>query len=233
MTDQKFHDDSRLHAYIDGELDKSARRDLLVEMEDNEALRERICELRHVKEWVQFSFEDLTAPDQRLNSNSCKPGISVFRLVASVLILVTTFAAGWFGHLTQSKFSPDSNLAANTESSHVILHISQSDVIKFDVLLDKAESILQQYSSQGIQVEVLANSDGLDMLQSSSATYVKRIQAMIAQYNNVRFIACSKGLQRLRDNGIKPILITGVHSDMTAGDHVIQRLQNGWTYIAI
>jgi len=51
-----------LHAYVDGELADPEKRRLLVRMENDQSLRQRVCELRATKEWIKFAFEGETAP---------------------------------------------------------------------------------------------------------------------------------------------------------------------------
>ena len=55
-----------LHAFVDGELDQPEQRDLLVRMENDQTLRERVCDLRNTKEWIKSSFEAETAPTRSL-----------------------------------------------------------------------------------------------------------------------------------------------------------------------
>jgi intracellular sulfur oxidation DsrE/DsrF family protein len=80
---------------------------------------------------------------------------------------------------------------------------------------------------------VIATGGGLGLLRSDLSPYTRRISDMIEQYDNVRFFACSRGLDRLRKQGVEPRLIPGVSSDAAGADHLIERLHHGWTYILI
>lgn len=242
MKEFDFRDESILHAYVDGELDTEARRRLLARMENSGDMRDRVCELRHTKEWVKFSFEGETAPTRSLPKRGSlrwnRWGPSMFRVAASVLVAVIAFGAGWFSHnLHQNvprKLALESIIpASQSDSRHVILHIGDADAGRFSVLLDRAERILREYHDLGVQVEVIANAGGLDMMRTASSPEAGRIKALIAKYDNVRFIACSKGLKRLRERGLDTTLLPGVSSDEPAGDHLIRRLHDGWTYIKI
>lgn len=236
MSQDDFRIERILHAYVDGELNAPEKSRLLVKMENDNAIRERVCDLRRTKEWVMFSFEHETAPTRSLPSIRKHhfwqtPG---FHVAASVLVAILTFGAGWVGHSLQDR-APQ-NLALENisgESQHVILHIGESDEARFTSVLAKAAQILNEYQDSGIQVEVIANGDGLNLLRTASSRHVDDIKRMIATYENVRFIACSKGLQRLRANGLDPIVISGVDAHEPAADHLIQRLTEGWTYIRI
>jgi intracellular sulfur oxidation DsrE/DsrF family protein len=119
----------------------------------------------------------------------------------------------------------------STDPKHVILHISESDRQRFETTLDQAESILEQYRGQGTQVEIIANAGGLDLLCASVPERSARIRRMMKVYDNIRFIACNDALKRMLQHGRGMVLIEGVHTGISAGDHLIQRIQDGWTYL--
>jgi intracellular sulfur oxidation DsrE/DsrF family protein len=225
-----------LHAYIDGELEPQAKSRLLIQMENNEAIRARACELQRTKEWVKSSFEGETAPTRTL------PGIrwrlrhtSPFHIAASLLIAVMAFGAGWSGHSLRDG-TPTPVIVqdtANNEAPHVILHISDADESRFVKVLERTEMLLLKYRNTGAQIEVVANSGGLDLMRTASSHHVDRIKLLIARYDNVRFIACSRGLGKLRELGMNTAVIDGVDAHAPAADHLIERLTEGWTYIRI
>lgn len=114
---------------------------------------------------------------------------------------------------------------------HITLHISKSDEGHFTAVLDKAKEILQQYQDPGVQVEVVVNAAGLDLMRITSSRYTDSTRHMIAGYNNVRFVACSLGLKKLQDSGLDLTLIEGIRADQSAAGHLIQRLTEGSNYI--
>jgi intracellular sulfur oxidation DsrE/DsrF family protein len=224
-----------LHAYVDGELSQPEKRRLLVRMENDDTLRQRVCDLRSTKEWVKFSFEGETAPTRSLHRDHSSllsmPGL---RVAASFLLALVAFGAGWFGHSVQGQAPQQLALeTSNADMHHVILHISESDEGRFTAVLDKAEQILQQYQDPGVQVELVANAGGLNLMRTASSRHSDSIKRMIADYDNVRFVACSLGLKKLQERGLDPTLIEGIYADQSAADHLIQRLTEGWTYIKI
>ena len=236
MNQRDFRIERILHAYVDGELSAAEKSRLLVKMESDETIRDRACFLLRTKEWVRFSFEHETAPTQSLPSiRKHFWQAPVFQIAASMLVAILAFGAGWTGHSLQDRASQNIALETiNGESQqHVILHIGESDEARFSSLLAKAEQILREYQESGIQVEVIAKAGGLDIHRTESSRHVDHIKRMIARYDNVRFIACSKGLKRLRASGLDPIVIKGVDAQGPAADRLIQRLTEGWTYIKI
>jgi len=224
-----------LHAYVDGELDSQAKSRLLVQLENDDDIRTRTCELQRTKEWVKFSFEEETAPTQKL------PGIhwrlrhtSPFNIAASFLIVLIAFSAGWASHSAKDEAASTIALdTVNDETPHVVLHIGESDETRFSDLLERTEVILHQYKNTGVQIEVVANSGGLDFMRTASSQHIDSIKHLIAQYGDVRFIACARGLDKLRSLGLDATVIDGVDTHAPAADHLIERLTEGWTYIRI
>lgn len=235
MSKMDFRIERILHAYIDGELDSQAKSRLLIQMENDEDTRTRACELQRTKEWVKFSFEGEKAPTRTL------PGMhwrlrhtSPFHIAASLLIALMAFGAGWTGHLLQDNPTSVAALSTtNSEAPHVILHIGDSDESRFAKVLERTEKILYQYRNTGAQIEVVANAGGLDLMRTASSQHIDHIKRIIAQYDNVRFIACSRGLDNLRELGLSTTVINGVDAHAPAADHLIERLTEGWTYIRI
>lgn len=235
MTDAGCNNDDRLHAYIDGELDKTERQRLLLEVEHNADIRASLCELRNTKDWVQFAFEGETAPTRSLPGIARSPGhTKLFRVAASLALLTVAFGAGWFGQLANQSGAQEWVLHSSAAKPHyVLLHIGASDRLRHAAVLERTEQLLGKYRDRGTRVEIIATAGGLDLLRSDSSPYVQRISKMMESHTNVRFFACSNGLKRLRAEGIEPALIRGVSSDIPGADHLIQRLNQGWTYIRI
>ncbi len=235
MNTMDFRIERILHAYIDGELDSQAKRRLLVQLENDESIRERACELQRTKEWVKFSFEGETAPTRSMPGSSWRfRPTSPFHIAASLLIMLVAFGSGWTTHSLQYNSTPAAALdAVNKNEAHVILHISEADESRFVKVLERTEQILHRYKDTGVQVEVVANAGGLDFMRTASSHHVDSIKRMIARYDNLRFIACSRGLAKLRARGLDATVIEGVDAREPAADHLIERLTEGWTYIRI
>lgn len=236
MTQADFRIERILHAYVDGQLDDAEQRRLLYRMQTDDEVRERVCELRNTKEWVKFSFEGEKAPTRSLPRGYTPVWNGpLLRVAASFLLVVVAFGAGWFGHSVQGNDARQMALGGDIggETQHVILHIARSDEARFSAVLARAEQILQQHSAAGVQVEVVANAGGLDLMRTASSPHGKDIRRMVASYDNVRFVACSLGLQKIQQAGLDTTLVEGVSADEPAADHLIQRLSEGWTYIRI
>ncbi len=236
MKKLDFRVERILHAYVDDELEPQAKSRLLVKLENDEDIRTRACELQRTKEWVKCSFEGEAAPTRTM------PGIqwrlrhtSPFGIAASLLVVLIAFSAGWGSHwLTGSSIQTIATEdTTNSEVEHVILHISDSDESRFSKVLEQTEQILRQYKDTGVQIEVVANAGGLDLMRTASSQHIDSIKHIISSHENVRFIACSRGLNKLRARGMDASVIQGIEAHGPAADHLIERLTEGWAYIRI
>ncbi len=226
--------DDELHAFVDGQLDSARRERLLAAMEMDEGLREQVCGLRRTKEWLHLAFEEARPPRHRVE----RPGGRWPRLgglaAGLMLFLAVGFTAGWcLRPVPEAGVSSVVLQDVAASGYRVVLHIAEADPAKFEAVLDDAEQLLRQYREQGIEVEVLANAGGLDMLRVDVSPYATRVARMMSEYDNLTFIACSNAVKRVLERGQKPLLINGTHTDTTAIDHVIQRLREGWSYIKV
>lgn len=238
MSNEQDFPVNQLHAFVDGQLHGADRERLLEAMETDLQLRERVCALRRTKEWVNLAFEDASAPDRerrhRMARGWSRQGWC--GLAASLLLLAAGFLLGWFVQDAQRAHEPlGSVVLRDIEAGNykVVLHIDRSDNARFEEVLDGAEYLLKAYRDNGVEVDVLANAGGIDMLRVDVSPYAQRIAHLMGEYDNLRFIACANTLQRLQEKGVKPILIGQSRTDTTAVEHIIKRLQLGWAYIRV
>lgn len=235
MSARHEFSDNLLHAFVDGQLQGEDRKRLLSAMEADADLSERVCALRRTKDWVNIAFEGVQAPQHSLRKIPAPFNRNwLCGLAASMLLLATGFLFGWT--VSSSAQEPLHavvlrDLEAGTHK--VVLHIDRSDKARFDEVLDGAEELLRNYRDKGMEVDVLANAGGVDLLRSDVSPYAQRVARMISEYDNLHFIACTNTLQRLREKGIQPLLIDHTQQDSTTVEHIIHRLQQGWAYIRV
>ncbi|MGB9577994.1 MAG: hypothetical protein ACPL3S_01845, partial [Halothiobacillaceae bacterium] len=119
------------------------------------------------------------------------------------------------------------------DPARLVLHVDSGTPERFASLLDQTQALLEEARQHGrpLQVAVIANSGGIDILRASTTPQAERIRALQAAYPNLSFIGCWQTLSRLKDNGQDTRLLPGVQLAPTALDAIVERLQNGWTYI--
>lgn len=240
MNDREQFSETFLHRYVDGELSQEETDLLLAELQNNETLRTHICQLQHIKSMVNNAYP--LEQDNQLSENTlfAKPK---FRAVAGIsLILISGIIGGWINQKLVNSgvtHSANSNSTLNdavklqpaiAETQKVILHIDSAEKDKLEQVLDYAEYLLDDYKQNNIQVEVIANAGGINLFRADMSPYQQRLQQLSTHYVNLRLIACSNAIARLRERGESTTLIPEAHVGPTAIDHIITRLQQGWTY---
>ena len=80
-------------------------------------------------------------------------------------------------------------------------------------------------------LEIIANGGGVELLRKDKSPFPHRVEALMAEYANVSFMACANALRQLEEQGVKVDLLPGVKANHTAIDKIIHRLEQGWSYL--
>ncbi|MDT8386751.1 MAG: hypothetical protein RQ736_04515 [Thiogranum sp.] len=240
MNSHDHIDEKTLGAFVDGQLNETDRSSVIRALDASFELREQVYQLRRATDLVKLGFGGAT-------SSAAKPpswriGLTrrhAFALAASVAMLGIGFSAGsldysFTGSGTMQAGQAMQELSAAPvpqQTNHVVLHIEDSDPRQFIAALNYVDTFLQQYAGGGGEIEVVANAGGLDMMRSGLSPYEQRVVDMINRHGNVSFVACSNAIRNLELQGIEPGIISNVDTDETALQHIVARLQSGWTYV--
>ncbi len=232
MSGNDSFGDELLYAFIDGQLDTATRESIVMAMDRDSDLRDRVYRVRRTKDLINIAFEDAESRHedkvQRRGSWLQHSRAVAASLAATALLL----GAGLLGYeLAPQQPTPTQFSSQALDSKQIVLHIGDSDATHFAATLAYAEEFLHQHERSGAQVDVVANAGGLDLLRKGISPYQQRVLAMMAAYDNISFIACANSLRNLRRQGVTPDLIADVKTDATAVDHIVQRVVEGWTYI--
>ncbi len=231
-----------LHALIDGELEPGEAEQLYAQLGEDEALANRVCVLRGMKDMVRLAYSH--PPGANAGWQDPFRGPQGWpKTIAAGVLLATGLGAGWMMHGKQnllpdaeSRLGPNAAMrlsAIESDASKILLHIDSASPKKFAALLDRADDLLKnaRQHNANLQVEVLANSQGLDLLRADRSPYASRIAMLIKHNENVRFIACAQTLARLSHEEGHIALLPQTHIAPTAIGEVVDHLQHGWTYI--
>jgi len=227
-----------ISAYADGELQGSEKTEFENVLQHDVELQQALTDLCALKSQLQHTYQNVVPPAKAQYTKSN------YRYAMYAVFFVLTFSVGWLSG--GAMHSQSENLAeVNTlnpgmqviaeQPGKYILHISVRDKSKFKQILDQAEALMSNYKNkdQNIQLEIIANAGGLDLFREDVSPYAQRVKQLRVQYPNIKFIACSNAIERLREQGKKPNLINTVHQGSTAIDQVVKRIHQGWSYIKI
>lgn len=236
--------DELLNAYLDEQLDSDERGRVLEALRHDRQLAERVCALRQVKELTRHAYDDV-APDAAggRDGRTGRPGW--WAAAAALSLLVAGAATGWWGHqqwpqgpaqarmLQLQDAAPARLLAAAEASKRVILHISSNEPQRLATALDTVGQLLEtsQLKRDDLQVEVIVNSDGLDLLRTETSAHSARIRALASRFHNVHFLACSKAVERLQREGVDVKLLPEAKVSGPALEVILKRMREGWLYI--
>lgn len=231
--------DCQLYALIDDQLDASERAMLLDRIQGDKQLEQRLLRLRRIKNLVSVAHREPPLPgwqptlaDRQLHSGA-RP------LVAGVALLLIGVLSGWGVYTWVARapvpvFSDIARLSpAAAQTGKVLVHISDMDAGHINTTLDAVERLLESSQREGrrLQVEVIANARGLDLLRAESP-YRERIHAITSAHDNVSFLACGIAMQNAHlKEGTDVRLIPEARRVDAALETILKRLKEGWTYV--
>lgn len=235
--------DETLQAFVDGELDARESEKLIARMREEPALSQRVCDLRELKTVVRLAYAEPPRVGLRLGqSRDAIRSRLIQRCAYACLFVMLGLGAGWTARGISGAASEAAwegpevvSLAVKPDPGKVLLHIDSALPEKMLEALDRAESYLDQAEAQGraLQLEVVANSRGLNLLRAGYSPYAERIAQMRQRHANLQFIACSQSVARFAAEGEDVVLLPAAHTAPTAIGQIVDRLQQGWTYIRI
>jgi intracellular sulfur oxidation DsrE/DsrF family protein len=235
--------DETLHAFVDGELDVAESERLVAQLREDEALAQRVCNLRRLKDMVRLAYAE--PPDTSAAGNG--RGASGLRRVAqrwayACSILAVGLGLGWSLRGLDAVSPPGSpagpeavTLAVKADPGKVLLHLDNASPARMLEVLDRAEKYLNEAEAGGraMQLEVIANSRGLDLLRVGYSPYSERIARMRQRHANLQFVACSQSVARFIADGEEVVLLPAARTAPTAIGEIVTRLQQGWTYVRV
>jgi len=235
--------DEHINSFIDNQLDSNEKISVLNVISQDEKLREKICEIYAHKEMLKHAYENVI---ENVNTDYKvkRQGVNSIRAMAAALILFFGGTSGWLvhnwkdlpiGNGTTPELAGIQHIEGNSETRKVIVQIANSDPMHLNAVLDETEGLLDGYKriNRPIQVEVIANNRGLDLLRTDVTTYSKRIASMQEKYPNLNFLVCGQTLAKLRNSGTNVQLLPHTLIAKSATDQIHKRIQQGWGYVRI
>ena len=241
MNNQNMSDEY-LNSFVDNQLDPNEKLHAIEIIRQNDALKEQVCELRGMKELVQQAYPLPTTHAHNLTRRYF-PKIS-WQALAACLLLCFGAATGWLSHAWINKNNP-AELSAmlqtlqindtSTDTRKVIVHLSNNHPEKIKALFTETEGLLDNYkrTNQAIQVEIIANKRGVDLLRAQTSAHTAQINTLKKNYPNVEFVVCGQTIGKLQKEGANVQLLPQTSIASSAADQINKRLKQGWGYIKI
>lgn len=242
MSNQNISDEY-LNSFVDNQLDSAEKIQAFDTIRRDEKLKDRVCELSSLKSMMKHAYNlppvYMHPPAKHLHTWSRQ-----FQALAACLLLLLGGASGWLTHAWSSRESEHlmsamlqdtQREAAIADTRKIIVHVSNSNPARLKTALDETENLLDMYkrANHPIQVEVIANKRGVDLLRTDVSAYQARINLMQGKYPNLNFMVCGQTINKLRNKGESVQLLphTGVAS--SAAEQINMRLHQGWGYVRI
>jgi intracellular sulfur oxidation DsrE/DsrF family protein len=242
MSEEHKVSDELRNAFVDGELDAAEWARVAQSMERDPELREEVGELRLAKDLVRHAYA--VPPSRRRHVREA--AAFGWRSVGAAALVFT--AAGWFGHAWwqgEPALDPASAYALrgdwhtlrsdwrSLDGNRVLVHVSSGGREALGTALDEVEDLLRSARSErrSVEVEIVANSTGLDLLRADASPYAARIAALRREFPELGLVACGQTLERRRALGRQVTLLPGTAVAPSALDQVVKRLRGGWIYV--
>lgn len=230
------------NAFVDQELATAERRALQARALDDEQLRRDLCELSSIKGLVRDAYEGVgDAPRRARGRRWTALQAAAFASAFVGLGWIAKAAVDGTGAAALAQRQAESHVAtaiappAAEQRERVLLHLGSGGRDEQGAALDAAESLLAAAARNGhvVEVEIVANSGGLNLLRGGVTTAAARIASLQARYPSLTLIACRQTMERAEERGETVALLPGVREASTALDRIVTRLQQGWVYVRI
>ena len=238
------HSDELLNSFVDNELGLEEKNELFGSIEQDEALKARVCELRGLKEMLRHAYQQ----PGYVNADSLPKRRDWSRyaqtLAASLFLLLLGGIFGWNisekhdatkYHKVLSLFQIIQNNDIKQEPGKIIVQVSDANPLRLKTALDETESLLKSYrqTGQNLKMEIIANGGGLDLLRSDVTQYKERISMLQKEYPNLDVVGCNQSITELQKKGIAVKLLPNIRVASSALDEINRRLQQGWDYVRV
>ncbi len=244
INDKSLYSDEHLNAFIDDQLDTVEKAEILDAVRHDTVLSQRICKLQKLHNLVQLSYQSIEVPERHKEINSITQTSRFKWFSVASLFLAFGVMAGWISHQVMhpdsisdiAQITHNSITKNNAEHWKLMLHVSTSNPIRLNIVLNEAEKLLQEYAttSRKLELEILTHKDGLALVTDNGKDYNKRLQKLQLKYANLAVMVCGQTLKRVqREQGKKIKLLPNTSVVSSAISQVVKRQQSGWSYIRI
>ena len=251
MNRQGQISEEMLNAFVDGEIDSEEKIELLRQLSGNPEMTQRVCQLIRTKELLRSAYRDTEIPAPEHRRQPATTHGTTIRKIGGAGALAASLLVGFIlfsqpqevGEVTVAKqssqpssFRQVAHQEAESEPLQIIFHLTSSNPLRIERRLDNVDLLLQHadQSGQTASIEVIANGEGLSLFREGASSFADRIHEMSRDNRNLSFIACQRTIDQLESGGEGKVrLLPDVIRAGSGISQVIQRQQQGWSYIQI
>lgn len=118
--------------------------------------------------------------------------------------------------------------AESGKKHHVVFHVTDSDPVKWNQVLNNAGNLQKNIGKENIEIEIVANGPGIDMLKFDTEVG-NRLGDAIKQ--NITVYACGATMKAVKMT--EKDLYTGVKVVPGGVIEIMHKQEAGWTYLKI
>jgi hypothetical protein len=126
------------------------------------------------------------------------------------------------------------NATQAADVHRVVIHVDDNDPKRMNMALNNAANVDAYYKSkaQDVVIEVVTYGPGLMMLHAAKSPVKKRIKSFGQNFDNITFRACGNTHRKMSKKAGKKVALLPEAKIVASGVvHMIQRQEQGWSYI--
>jgi hypothetical protein len=189
--------DEKLNLFIDDQRDTEEIDAVRHAMLEDASIRERVCQLKAVRELVGRAYENVPVPDSIGSNGTKRQKNNLWKGAAASFMLTFGMFTGWMvndaSRSTQVASAEDvfqyfkSAAQVDRAECKIILHVTTGDVNAVKNALDEAEQLLASYRDAGtpMKLDIVTYKQGINMLRVGASPYVDRIEGIIENNENI------------------------------------------------
>lgn len=124
---------------------------------------------------------------------------------------------------------------AQAQDKHrLIVHVDDNDPARMNLVLNNISAVAANYLKKGeeIDIEVVTIGPGLNMLIAGKSPVADRVKSVSENFSNISFLACGTTHETMSKKVGKDIPLVPQAKIVPGGlIHIIERDEQGWTYV--
>ena len=146
--------------------------------------------------------------------------------------VITSLAA--FAIFASAMLVTPATAAMKDKVHQVVIHVDDNDPKRMNMVLNNAANVDAYYKAKGeeVNIEIVTYGPGLIMLHAKKSPVKKRVASFGENFDNSSFRACGNTHRKMSKKAGKSVKLLKEAKMVPSGViHLIQRQEEGWSYI--